>query len=275
MPDMIQVRSNLHTHTRFCDGAHTPEEVVLAAIDAGMEVLGFSEHCCTGVEGVFGMKPESVPLYRAEVKRLQEVYGDRIHILLGVEQDFHAGAPTAPYDYVIGSVHYVHLDGEYCGVDYSAERTVKTVKEHCGGDIMRYAKAYYDSVARVADVTKCDIVGHFDLLTKFNEKDELIDESDPRYVGYALEALDALLEKDVIFEVNTGAISRGYRKTPYPSPFILRRIAEKKGSVTLNSDAHNKDHLLCAFDEALERLRACGISSVMTMTANGWKKQKI
>ncbi len=271
----ILVKTNLHTHTRFCDGKHTAEEVVLAAIDANMEILGFSEHCCSGVDGVFGMKAENVPLYRAEIERLKREYRDRIHILLGIEQDIYAGTPTLPYEYVIGSVHYVYADGEYCPVDYSAEHTVKTVNEHYGGDILAYARAYYESVARVADVTSCDIVGHFDLLIKFNEDGRMIDESDPKYVRYALEALDALLEKDVVFEVNTGAISRGYRQTPYPSPLILRRIAEKKGRVTLSSDAHNKDHLLCAFDVALERVRACGLRSIVKMTANGWKEQKI
>lgn len=275
MADTPMIKSNLHTHTSFCDGKHTAEEVVLAAIDAKMELLGFSEHCCTGVEGVFGMKQERVPLYRDEIRRLQAAYGDRIGILLGVEQDYYAGAPVGEYDYVIGSVHYVYLGGEYCGVDYSAEHTLKTVNEHCGGDIFKYAKAYYDCVARVADVTRCNIVGHFDLLAKFNEDGRMIDESDKRYVTCALEALDALLEKDVIFEVNTGAISRGYRKTPYPSPFILKRIAEKKGRVMLNSDAHNKDHLLCAFDQALERVRTSGIPSVTVMTRDGWKEIKL
>ena len=275
MSDILHVKSNLHTHTRFCDGKHTAEEVVLAAIDADMDLLGFSEHCYTGVEGVYGMKPENVPLYRAEIERLKRVYADRIPILLGIEQDFYAGAPALPYEYVIGSVHYVYADGEYCSVDYSAERTRKTVNEHYNGDMLAYARAYYESVARVADVTNCNIVGHFDLLAKFNEDGQMIDENDPKYKGYALEALDALLEKDLVFEVNTGAISRGYRKTPYPSPFILRRIAEKQGRVMLNSDAHNKEHLLCAFDTALERLRSCGIPAVTVMTANGWKEQKI
>ena len=275
MADSLQIKSNLHTHTRFCDGKHTAEEVVLAAIDAGMELLGFSEHSYTGIDGVYGMKREQIPLYRAEIERLKTLYRDRIHILCGIEQDYHAGAPVEKYDYVLGSVHYVCLGGEYCGIDHNAERTLKTVNEHCGGDVLKYAKEYYDCVARVADVTKCDVVGHFDLLTKFNEKMPLIDEDDPKYVAYALEALDALLEKDVILEVNTGAISRGYRTTPYPAPFILRRIAEKKGRVSINADAHHKDHLTFEFAAAAERVRAHGIPSVTVMTPDGWKEIKI
>ena len=275
MRNELLVRSNLHTHTSFCDGKDTAEEVVLSALGEGMDVLGFSEHCCTGIADVYGMKAENVPLYRAEVKRLQALYGDRIHILLGVEQDLYAGAPQEDYDYVIGSVHYVCMDGEYCPVDASLESMMRIVNEHCGGDVLRYAKAYYENAARVAQTTNCDIVGHFDLLTKFNEQAAVIDEGDPRYVAYALEALDALLERDVIFEVNTGAISRGYRKTPYPSPFLLRRIAQKGGRVVLNADAHAKEHLLYAFDKATELLRVCGFGSVMMMTPFGWKSRAL
>ena len=35
---------NLHTHTCFCDGKNTPEEMVISAIEKGMDVLGFSGH---------------------------------------------------------------------------------------------------------------------------------------------------------------------------------------------------------------------------------------
>ena len=134
-----------------------------------------------------------------------------------------------------------------------------------------YAKAYFEAVARVESDTQCDIVGHFDLLTKFNERTAIFDTSDPRYIRAGLEALDALLEKDVIFEVNTGAMARGYRTTPYPAPIFLRRIAEKRGNVTLNADAHRKECLTYGFDVALQILNASGIGSVLTMTKDGWK----
>lgn len=271
----FHVRSNLHTHTCFGDGAHTPEEIVLTAINAKMEVLGFSEHCYTGIDDVDGMKKENVVPYRAEIERLRRVYDDRIRVLLGIEQDFYAGIPHEQYDYVIGSIHYVCLDDKYCPVDASAAVAEQTVREHCGNDFLRYARAYYDNVSDVYDRTHCNIVGHFDLLTKFNEENRMFREDDPRYVSCALEAVDCLLEKDVIFEVNTGAISRGYRKTPYPAPFILKRISEKNGSVTLSSDAHDKECLLYAFDDALDYVRAYGVQTVMTMTRNGWESRRI
>ena len=265
-------QSNLHTHTRFADGKHTAEQVVLSAIDKGMEVLGFSEHSFHSHPTVFGMKsPEAQQEYRKEIFRLQQVYADRIKILCGIEQDSFSGIPTDVYDYVIGSVHYLCLQGEMCSVDLSAEATRDAIIRHCGGDPIAYAKAYFESVARVEDDTQCDIIGHFDLLTKFDERAAIFDTNDPRYIKAGLEALDALLEKDVIFEVNTGAISRGYRTTPYPSPIFLRRIAEKRGNVILSSDAHNKDHLTYGFDAAVQIIKASGIGSVLTMTPKGWK----
>ena len=265
-------KSNLHTHTDFADGKHTAEEVVLSAIDAGMEVLGFSEHSFHPHPGIFGMQSlEHQQEYRKEIARLKGVYKDRIKILCGIEQDSFSGIPADVYDYVIGSVHYVSLGGEFCCVDLSAQTTLDAIKKHCGGDPMLYAKAYFAAVAEVEKDTQCDIVGHFDLLTKFNERTAIFDTSDPRYIKAGLEALDALLEKDVIFEVNTGAMARGYRTTPYPAPIFLHRIAEKRGNVTLNADAHSKEKLIYGFDTALQIIKASGIGSVLTMTKEGWK----
>ena len=268
----LLTKSNLHTHTTFADGKHTAEEVVLSAIDAGMEVLGFSEHSFHANPAIFGMQsPELQQEYCKEIERLKSVYVDRIKILRGIEQDSFSGVPTDVYDYVIGSVHYVYLGGEFCCVDLSAQTTLDAIKTHCSGDPMVYAKAYFEAVANVEKDTQCDIVGHFDLLTKFNEQTAIFDTSDPCYIKAGLEALDALLEKDVIFEVNTGAMSRKYRTTPYPAPIFLHRIAEKRGNVVLTADTHHKDNLTYGFDKALQIIKASGIGSVLTMTKEGWK----
>lgn len=268
----LLTKSNLHTHTDFADGKHAAEQVVLAAIDAGMDVLGFSEHSFHPNPAIYGMpSPESQEAYKQEIYRLKNNYADRIKILCGIEQDSQCGAPTDVYDYVIGSVHNLQLGGEFCAIDLDVRDVQNAIKTHCGGDPISYAKAYFEAVARVETDTQCDIVGHFDLLTKFNERAAIFDTSDPRYIKLGLEALDALLEKEVIFEVNTGAMSRGYRTTPYPAPIFLRRIAEKRGNVILSSDAHSKDRLTYGFDVALQILKASGIGSVLTMTREGWK----
>ena len=264
-------RSNLHTHTTFSDGADRAENVILSAIEMGMETLGFSDHSGLPFPTTWCMTPEARDAYHREINRLKAVYGDRIHILLGIEQDLCSGMPDFPYDYVIGSVHCLEVGEENYMVDESAEVLAKAAKQHYQGDYYRMCRHYYEQVAKVVETTGCDMVGHFDLITKFNEGGRLFDEQDPRYLRPAVEALDYLLEKDVIFEINTGAISRGYRRSPYPSTMLLRRIAEKRGRVTLTSDSHAKESLLCSFDAAAHLARASGIGSLYVMTRDGWR----
>ena len=267
------IKSNMHTHSTFCDGVDTPEEMVKAAIGFGMETLGFSGHSYTSFDSSYCMSLEKTEEYRREVNRLRDLYHDKIHILCGIERDFYAEYPEHPFDYEIGSVHYVLLGGEYCVVDSGRDKLVDAVKNHCGGNIYPYVREYYRTVARLAErIDKCDIVGHFDLVTKYNEDGSLLDTEDPRYRRSAFEALDALLEKGMLLEVNTGAIARGYRKNPYPELSLLRYVAQKGGRVTLNSDCHNSRHLLCAFPAALEGLKYVGFRSVCVMTRTGWKE---
>ena len=103
------------------------------------------------------------------------------------------------------------------------------------------------------------IVGHFDLVTKFNEGDVLFDTTDERYLTQGYAAIDKLLEKNVIFEVNTGAMSRGYRTEPYPSIMFLRYIKEKGGRVILSGDCHNASAICHAFDLAYEHIKKAGL----------------
>ena len=204
-------KSNLHTHTGFGDGKNTAEEMVLEAIALGMEAIGFSEHSFTPHDTSYCMTQKGTVSYRAEIERLKRVYGDRIRIDLGIELDYYGETPTVDYDYIIGSVHYVRLGEEHCVVDMSAKAIDNAVQTYCDGDFLHYAQRYYQAVADVANKTKCNIVGHFDLLSKFNEGGAMFDENDPRYLALGYEAIDALLEKDLIFEVNTGTFSIGIR----------------------------------------------------------------
>ena len=265
-------KANLHTHSIYSDGNDTPEEIVREAIAQGLVTIGFSDHSQLECGEDWSLSEAGEKEYKAEVARLRDVYGDRIDILLGVEQDILSVSSPFGWDYVIGSVHMIPRGGVYHPVDLGREELCKAVQTFFEGDFYLFAREYYALVAQLHQRTSCDIVGHFDLLTKFNEGNVLFDENDPRYLRCALEALDALLEKDVIFEINTGAISRGYRRTPYPAPIFLQRIAEKRGRVTFSSDCHRKEWLLTGHREALQYARAAGLGSVAVRTRKGWEE---
>lgn len=254
------MKTNYHTHTLYCDGKHSPRQIVLSAIEKGFSEIGFSEHAPIEFDPESGMAPDRVLPYIKEINDLKVEYKDKINILCGVERDIFCGDFPGEFDYVIGSVHYAELDGVHYVIDWKPEMLSEAAKAF--GGFIPLCERYYETVSRVADVTDCDIIGHIDLVTKFNEKHRFFDEDDERYKRAVLSALDALCPKDRIFEINTGAISRGHRTTPYPSPFILRELARRSARVILSSDSHDMSTIDCAFDEALALAKECGVKRI-------------
>ena len=253
------MHAGLHNHTNFADGAASAEDMVRAAIEKGCTAIGFSEHSETPFDPPGGMKSGAFSSYRDEILRLKEKYRGKIEIFLGIEQDiFSPPADRTNLDFVIGSVHYVSENGEYFSVDESVESFERNAKQGFGGDVHAFAEAYYDTLSRIFDVTRCNIVGHFDLITKFNERLPLIDEQSPRYRAAALRALDALCKTGAIFEINTGATARGYRTAPYPAPWLLRAMRERGARITLSADAHSTDGICAHFSQAKRLAKACG-----------------
>ena len=252
------ILSNFHTHTSFCDGKDSAEELVLRAIELGCSEIGFSGHSFVEFDQEFCMSITGTEEYKKEIIALREKYADKIKILLGVEQDIYSEQSTEDYDYIIGSVHYILKDNEYLFVDFSRQRQIDDVNKHYGGDFYAYIEDYYKLVGEVYEKTKCNIIGHFDLVTKFNEDNDLFDTKHPRYLKDAFEALEKLSASPAVFEVNTGAISRGYRKTAYPDEIFLSKMAERGRPFLLSSDCHAKENLLFGLDAERKRLDELG-----------------
>lgn len=250
--------SNLHTHTTFCDGKSSAEEMVQSAIAKGFASLGFSGHSYTPFDPEAGMPPDAAAQYRAEIRRLQSVYSGQIQLHLGIEQDYYSGRVSADYEYAIGSVHYVHKDEQYLFVDFSEERTRQFIREVYAGDPYAYAEDYYALVGGVLDATGGDIVGHFDLIRKFDEGGAMFDESHPRYQAAVKQALDRLCVFSPVFEINTGAMARGYRSTPYPSLWILKEIRRRNCPIVITSDCHDCRQLDYGYADAVKAAREAG-----------------
>jgi len=251
----MAILSDFHVHTEFSDGKHSIEETVLKAIDMGMESLGISDHSFIDFDRQYCMSKENIPVYRKEIFTLREKYKDKITLFFGIEQDSFSEMPTNEYDYVIGSVHYLKVGDEYLPVDETPTLLLDAVEKHFAGDIYSYIEAYYKAVGNVIDVTGGDIIGHFDLISKFNEKGEMFDENHPRYIAAYTTAADKLLKTGKLFEINTGAISRGYRITPYPSPQIMDYLHERGAKFILSSDSHSADFLCCEFEKLYSDLK--------------------
>ena len=259
---------NLHTHCTFCDGKDEPEEVVKEALRLGMTSLGFSSHSFTGNPKVDGMSDERG--YIDCIRALKEKYSDQIKIYLGVERDCFTeiSGLEGEYDYKIGSVHYLKIGDEYEAVDWSQDRLRNTCEKYFDGDMTRLCVAYFELESNVVKMTGCQIIGHFDLVTLFSGID---DTENQRFIDAEMSALDELLKTDAIFEVNTGAMAKGYRTVPYPSERCLNRIREKNGRVIISSDCHDRSKLLYEFDAAAGLLQKCGFKEVYILTDQGFE----
>ena len=288
---------NYHTHTTFCDGTESLENMVLSAIEHGLKVIGFSGHSYTAYDDCYCMSPENTLRYKEKIRRLRAKYADKILILCGIEQDFGSDEPTEDYDYVIGSVHATFAPAStdsqdsFHGFDrsrfYYIDWSVDRIKDAIDSDFNKapyaFIEHYYDTVSMLPEVTNCLVIGHFDLVTKFNEKEPWFDEADLRYKAAAGKALDRIFETYPlsraskfagsdglpIFEINTGAISRGWRTSPYPSADILKEVRRRGGHIMINSDSHAANTVDYGFETALALAQSCGFDKVKIITENG------
>ncbi len=232
-----------HTHTVFCDGKNTAEEMIIAAVSRGMPELGFSCHACMPFNTDWCITEAGEREYFEILTELKEKYKNIIKIYIGIEQDANAMPIRYPYDYIIGSVHGIWKGEDYLDVDLSPAQVRKNVEKYYGGDPYSYIEDYYSLVGNIYEYTKCDIIGHFDLVTKFLDRDSLFSEEHPRYIAARDKALLQLLKTPAVFEINTGGIYRGYRNVTYPNMEIIEKIAQSGKLFVINADSHNTDSI--------------------------------
>ena len=250
---------DFHVHTTFSDGKNTPEETVLTAINKGMDEIGFSDHSYTFFDESYCCLEENVKKYINEILLLKEKYKNKIKIHLGVEQDYYSQYSTNGFEYIIGSVHYLKLGNEYVAIDKKPQYLIDAAEKYFNGDFYKLIAEYYNTVANVIEKTNADIIGHFDLIAKFNENNELFDESDSRYIHCYMLAVDKLLKYNKLFEINTGPVTRGYRTVPFPNPQICEYIKSRGGKFILSSDSHSVDTLTLDFDKWIKTFSEKGI----------------
>ena len=259
----MRIREDFHVHSSYSDGKHTPEEIAARAVSLGLGRLGFSDHGFAPYDLECCIPENRLEAHRADIRALKEQYRGKLEIFCGIEQDCFSETPTEEYDYVIGSVHYLR-NGE-APVDDTPEKLEAAAQRFYGGDIYALAEDYFRLVGEVYDRTRCDIVGHFDLVSKFHEKHPLFDTAHPRYIAAWKAAADRLLAAGVPFEINTGAMSRLWRTSPYPAGEIQDYLSDRGAAFVLSSDSHSADTLCFAFGTVERDARKRGLRLVHFM----------
>lgn len=251
------LRADWHMHTVWSDGENTPREMIEAAIAAGLERIGFTDHSSTPFDPGYCMAEADYASYQSEIRALAEEYAGSIQVRCGMEQDYFSPHPGAGFDYLIGSVHFVRVpgankgtlvtadnpDGEYLAVDAYSEVLRPAIDRFYGGDPYAFVEDFFALEADVVRATGCSVIGHFDMLKCLNARLQLFDEGHPRYVAAWQRAADALLATGVPFEVNVNGVAKGRCAECYPGPAIFAYLKERGARFIYSSDAHATSYL--------------------------------
>lgn len=275
----------LHTHTNYCDGKYSAEEMVIAAINNNMQSIGISTHGPTSFVSDWNIQKTNIYKYINEIQNLKEKYKDVIKIFLGMELDYIPGTGfdgdtknlISRLDYYIGSLHYLGTfnNGVMWTVDYNLEELLQGIDESFGGNKRLAVETYYDLIAEMAYLYEPPIIGHLDLFKKNNKNNILFDEKEEWYINTIDKCLNVIKNTCSVIEINTGGIARGYASEQYPSTFIIKMIMEKGIPIIINSDAHTTDGIVCAFEAMYKLVYDIGFRKCSYLTQNGWKEQLI
>lgn len=264
-------KQNLHTHSTYDDGKNPLEETINMAIEKGFDSLGFSGHAYMYYSEKYSMSVLGTEKYKKEVLELKEKYKDKIKIYLGLEFDMYSDTPQTGYDYMLGSCHYLKMGNEYIGVDRPKEHYEEIIPKYFDGDGMKLAKEYYSQLSEITKYCKIDVLAHFDIITKNIDRANFFDYNSKEYMSYVIDALSTLRKDVDLFEVNTGGIVRGYRKTPYPLLSVIKEMKKLGYGAIITSDCHDARYLDAYFDDAKELLMEAGYKEKYILTDSGFK----
>jgi histidinol-phosphatase (PHP family) len=257
---------------QFCRHAKGElERVVERAVEAGFTHYGLSEHVPRyRAQDLFPGEEDLTPAdlvrtfeaYAAHARSLRERYADRLDLLVGFETERlppgdwvtrmrELRRQFAP-DYIVGSVHDV--DGHV--IDFSADGT-RAVAEALGGVEVLQTR-YFDAVADLVTQLRPEVVGHIDLIRKFDGPTPSFSPLVYRHIDNALEAVRAV--KGVL-DVNCATHRRGLGPV-YPLPEILQRARRMGIGVTLGDDSHGAHDVGVGLDAGMQAIAAAGYREV-------------
>lgn len=256
------MRTSYHNHTRWSDGAPTLAAQIQAARAEGLDELGISDHYVLypgGVEQEWSMPLDALGEYVLELRAAALETRD-LKLRIGIEADFFPEtvddlrerlAPY-PWDFVIGSVHYV--DG--FPIDESSAHWDALSPEQRD----ETWRLYWVRLRQLAESGVYDFVGHLDLPKKFGHRPS-IDLSREE-----TDALDAIAAADLAIEINTAGCSLPAAEA-YPSLRLLQEARRRSIPLLINADAHFPEFLTRNFDRARDLAREAGYTELVRYEA--------
>ncbi|TFE66929.1 histidinol phosphate phosphatase [Methylacidiphilum sp. Yel] len=241
-----------HLHTPLCGHAvGEPSEYVKVAIEKGLIEVGFADH---------NPMPHYFDDWRMSLDQLDEYFQlieetrkkfPNYPIRLGLECDFLLGyekhiqflSTLAPWDYLIGSIHYISKDW-----DIDNPSKLNKWDEY---SVEAVWTEYFSLYTKMACSGLFDFLAHPDLVKKFNRKPQ------QDLSSFYKEALNAMADHHLAFEINTAGLRKPVQEI-YPEKRFLEMAYEKKIPILISSDAHSPAEVGSDFDKALCLVKEVG-----------------
>ena len=254
----IQKLADSHVHTDLShDCRSTPMEQCQAAVEKGISVITFTNHCdvsfCRWEHNC-----DNVNATARQAREMNEIMGGRLEVLAGVEigdggwnPKMARYAASLDVDSVLGSVHTVAYK------HYSTPLSVLNFRGWDKESLDDFMEEYLNEVEELIDACEINVLAHLTVPLKYiNGKCGN---------GYTLESfeeriariLGEIIERNIALEVNTSAYAA--LSAPVPDYGILKMYRELGGElITLASDAHAPAAVGTNFLRTLSELKALG-----------------
>jgi histidinol-phosphatase (PHP family) len=235
----------------------------------GLQEMGFSDHNPMPEDDFddWRMLAKELDGYVAKVEQARQDH-PTLQIKLALEVDYVPGyedwvrdlARRHPWDYLIGSVHY--LTGRWA-IDNPTQ-----IAQWKQRDPLEVWTSYCDHLTRAAQSGLFDIIGHADLCKKFC----FYPQGDP--AALFKDFIRAAKDHGVAIELNTAGLRKDCREI-YPSAAILQMVAQAQVPITFGSDAHAPEEVGLNLAEAVQLARGAGYTSWVRFTQRRAEEVKL
>jgi histidinol-phosphatase (PHP family) len=249
----MQLPADYHMHTPLCRHATgEPVEYARHAVEIGLTEIGFTDHSPMAQDDFdnWRMTDRQLDEYVAKVRQAQAAF-PQLTVRLGLEVDYLPGqeawirqlAARHPWDYFIGSVHYV---SDSWDIDNPAK-----LSEWKKRDAFEVWSAYFERLAQAAKSGLFEIIGHADLPKKFGIRPA--QDCRPLYEAFIAAGAGA----GCAIELNTAGLRKDCREI-YPCAELLALARRAGVPITFGSDAHAPGEVGLNFAEAVALARSAG-----------------
>ncbi|MCR5756060.1 MAG: histidinol-phosphatase HisJ family protein [Acetatifactor sp.] len=242
--------NDLHVHTKFsCDSEAEMKDYMEAAIQKGLHTVCFTDHVDLNPND-YGYNYYNSSAFFEEYLLLKQRYHAQTEVLAGIEfgephlyPDELKQLVMRPYDYVIGSIHWI-------GDMFPCQK----VREQYSAK--EFYTLYWIEVLKAVRCGGFDSLGHIDFPKRYYGE---IYYEEP----IMNEIFKTLLEKDMVIEINTSSLRKGHEQT-MPGKELLQIYKDNGGKyITIGSDAHEVKDLATDYEIAKQISCELGLQEII------------